>query len=668
MYRSCVSFWCAIFQIYTGWRRDSDLLDILLPDGDDYKLVFISSDSSSKEEDIDDNDSSSTASSFPIDECDWDYFEPGTTSTSTTTRTTVLNWSSPFGSPHVYRRSVIESPIGSPKQRDSNDDDRLLLDSASSVSSHEEPSLVELVGNERNMDETLQCVHQPTETQQQQQQQLEDQQQQQRPPCQSCGAPTQFIPIPVPVPIPFPVPALWTTDTALKLYNNNSRICIMPRNFWSHMNHQLITSLLNNNTAIQNLFLSTNNNNSSERVHNDGNNASTSISTDRNNTSQTTTTTTTTQQATADVLKQPTNTNIKLDTKQELSNICEEDELHGFLECEQNFDSSSDESSNDDDDNDENNPNHQPLCRVYIINGGDRRESDDALPSSNVTTDGEEEEEGRLSPREDDMSSSGSADTDSDDTGTVADQKPKRFSRIFVVNKNLSSSSSTKNSSSSETDTSDNDTDTERDCTVILTKIKKFTDEEETSENGCDRNSETKNNNKISKTTEYVLSSSPGLSDVSAESLNSSDVDNIIETKSNKTTICNNNIEQEQHILVEDDEPSEWNSGAEIRSSEPVNVEGDQSMVDTLHDDGEQQAGAPVVSSSESDTSLSSRHGARYTSLVMITQEPAPSYQQVSVVTTDTTTLVPNNDVIVQHTNWQKENNNDDDDESANGK
>lgn len=37
-------------------------LDFLLPDGDEYKLVFISSDSSSKEEDVDDNDSSSTAS------------------------------------------------------------------------------------------------------------------------------------------------------------------------------------------------------------------------------------------------------------------------------------------------------------------------------------------------------------------------------------------------------------------------------------------------------------------------------------------------------------------------------------------------------------------------------------------------------------------------------
>lgn len=41
-------------------------LDFLLPDGDDYKLVFISSDSSSKEEDVDDNDSSSTASRLVV--------------------------------------------------------------------------------------------------------------------------------------------------------------------------------------------------------------------------------------------------------------------------------------------------------------------------------------------------------------------------------------------------------------------------------------------------------------------------------------------------------------------------------------------------------------------------------------------------------------------------
>ncbi|KAJ8978321.1 hypothetical protein NQ317_015935 [Molorchus minor] len=93
---------------------------------------------------------------------------------------------------------------------------------------------------------------------------------------------------------------------------------------------------------------------------------------------------------------------------------------------------------------------------------------------------------------------------------------------------------------------------------------------------------------------------------------------------------------------------SEWDTSAEIRSSEPVNVEG-ESM--NTRGDGE-QAGALVTG--ESDVCLS-RNAARYTSLVMITQEPAPNYQQVSVVTSDTTTLVPDNAVIVRHTNWQTE-------------
>lgn len=49
----------------------------------------------------------------------------------------------------------------------------------------------------------------------------------------------------------------------------------------------------------------------------------------------------------------------------------------------------------------------------------------------------------------------------------------------------------------------------------------------------------------------------------------------------------------------------------------------------------------------------------RYTSLVMITQEPVPAtcYQQVSVITTDTTKLIgaEKTDVVVRHTNWQEE-------------
>lgn len=91
-----------------GWRRtghENDLIDILLPDGEDYRLVFVNSDSSSKEEDVDDNDSSS-ASSFPLDECDWDYFEPGAALPQQ-----VLGWTSPFGSPRVCRKRFIDSPL-----------------------------------------------------------------------------------------------------------------------------------------------------------------------------------------------------------------------------------------------------------------------------------------------------------------------------------------------------------------------------------------------------------------------------------------------------------------------------------------------------------------------------------------------------------------------------
>lgn len=51
--------------------------------------------------------------SFPIDECDWDYFEPGSGS-GTRTATAVLSWNSPFSSPRVYRRNVVDSPLGSP--------------------------------------------------------------------------------------------------------------------------------------------------------------------------------------------------------------------------------------------------------------------------------------------------------------------------------------------------------------------------------------------------------------------------------------------------------------------------------------------------------------------------------------------------------------------------
>lgn len=83
-------------------------MKMICPDSDDYKLVFISSDSSSLDE-IDDSESTTSstnnAHSISLDDCDWDYFEPSAT---TTTKTIFrdLSQSSPFVSPNLQRRHI----------------------------------------------------------------------------------------------------------------------------------------------------------------------------------------------------------------------------------------------------------------------------------------------------------------------------------------------------------------------------------------------------------------------------------------------------------------------------------------------------------------------------------------------------------------------------------
>ncbi|XP_018565614.1 uncharacterized protein LOC108906745 [Anoplophora glabripennis] len=615
----------------TGWRRgpDADLLDILLPEGDDYKLVFISSDSSSKEEDVDDNDSSSTASSFPIDECDWDYFEPGSGARP------VINWTSPFGSPRVYRRGVVDSPIGSPivyrRTRESDtgtDEDNVQLDSPASSDSlfHQ--------ARDDNDSKAVECVHSTTNSADAPR----------KPCCHSCGAAsTQYIPIPVPVPIPFPVWAAPHDAGAA------SRLRSLPRGLWPYVSQAaLIWPLINPPGEPHN--------NSDSR----GVNIAVEMPTAANRDSAG-------QSAEAsNAIKPDEPAEDKLADETASKSVLEpaEEELTGYLECE-NRDVSSSDSSGDSSDSSDTSGNRKPrVRRVYNVNGGDGRQSDDALPSSNVTSC--DEEDGRVSHssvREDDMSSSGSADTDSDDTGTVADQKPKRFSRIFVVNKNVSSSSNA--STSSDSDSSDNDTDTEMDCTVILTNVKHLdteaplesvddkitgdnTDKPDANNNpNCDNrigekdlreelskvlgNKETTPDPDANVKGIASMSSSPGLSDVSAESLNSSDV---------------------EPVRGSSDEASAGtdvrNTSSEIRSG----VEGEEVAASTRSDGV--RAGGPVLGDPEV---CLSRNAARYTSLVMITQEPAPNYQQVSVVTSDTTTLVADddNDVVVRHTNWQDE-------------
>ena len=113
-------------------------------EGDDYKLVFISSDSSSKEEELDDASSTSsinTKHSLLMEDCDWDYFEPGAAS-----KVIFKEFKdfkdfkelSPFGSPIFYRKNMPESPLSVRRLRESDtgtDEEVLQVDSPSSSDS-----------------------------------------------------------------------------------------------------------------------------------------------------------------------------------------------------------------------------------------------------------------------------------------------------------------------------------------------------------------------------------------------------------------------------------------------------------------------------------------------------------------------------------------------------
>lgn len=86
-------------------------LKLFNSDSDDYKLVFISSDSSGKEEENEDSSSTTssvhTRHSMSLDDCDWDYFEP-----STSTKILMKDLNSPFVSPYFSRKTLNISPSG----------------------------------------------------------------------------------------------------------------------------------------------------------------------------------------------------------------------------------------------------------------------------------------------------------------------------------------------------------------------------------------------------------------------------------------------------------------------------------------------------------------------------------------------------------------------------
>lgn len=152
---------------------------------------------------------------------------------------------------------------------------------------------------------------------------------------------------------------------------------------------------------------------------------------------------------------------------------------------------------------------------------------------------------------------------------------------------------------------------------------------------------------------DYVYSSSPGLSDVSAESLSSSDVEKESSrsrkewsTSATKTD-CFSNVKgqkkrENQAAESDEDNASRETAGKRETDSAP-NACGDHTGV------------SPSVIGEQPQVNNRYGAGAKYTSLVMITNDA--SYQQVNIVTSDTTKVVPGEQqvVVVSHTNRQDE-------------
>ncbi|KRT84735.1 hypothetical protein AMK59_2270 [Oryctes borbonicus] len=466
-----------------GWRTgrpDGDLIDILLPEGDDYKLVFISSsDSSSKEEDVDDNDS--TASSFPFDDCDWDYFEPGGSNSK------MLNWNSPFGSPGVYRRSALESPIGSPlvyrrtrfSDIGTDEDNNIRIDSPASSDGN---FSIRNSNEENAMDDvSLQCVHQANNEVNELPQK----------PCQSCGAPTQYVPIPVPVPIP--IPMLWTAQDSLVLYNNNSPESLehnlktrLRRSVLPLLNQAAFIWPLINDTDPNNLFLSALQSEvaslmTASTATTTALNVSKAPSAAANDTTAAgkPTAPTTSSSSIPDNFddksnnlgnrnEYETNMNEKNDEDMTVKRKDCIPEDYGYLLSEYKYASSSTSSAESDESDRE--PNKPRVKRTYNVTGGDTTtSSDDALPSSEVS-----DEENNVASRESSQieEDSNSDSVDTDDTGTVADKRTnKKFSCVYVVNKRRSTSEESRSDSENTSE--------DEESGIILTHVKHFSDSRE---------------------------------------------------------------------------------------------------------------------------------------------------------------------------------------------
>lgn len=553
-------------------------LKMLYPDTDEYKLVFISSDSSSKEEEFEDSSSTTssinTRHSFSLDDCDWDYFEPGVGSRAIFREFSV----SPFDSPSVRRKHFKSSPMTSPifyrrghtespflmrqrlRESDTGTDEELLVHAESSSPTSSDgfmnQELVFMKNHPRKtwsqssgkLSSTSECSDRARSSKKE---------------C-TCGGTTVFVPIPV------LIPPNW----------NPSDLLVQPEEIEDSVAKQKLRAIQQRQVDIFQLWNSAALVHQQQKgeaqevgqrhetqIHQEAEGGTTSASGvfrnsepvqyDRNDGSRTeevdctadgvaVSIETPAQEVASDarevrigdanralsrdITNQPdkplsTNDGAKqrkvtreevvslvqhetpevavnlISESAECENIgkesqanpvdesekCEKDNMisvgkhdthmSGYLQAERMFSSSDSDSSCDSDEA----RNLRPIRRSYDVTG-DNAEGSDNEVDGGVSDVGHSDNEGRhsvSSSAREDPSSSETEATDSDDTGTVADRRPKskRFSRVFVVNRRDSSSDSQSSDGDTE-DSSDNDTDTEKDCGIILNYVKEIPDQE----------------------------------------------------------------------------------------------------------------------------------------------------------------------------------------------
>ncbi|GAB0092467.1 hypothetical protein DMENIID0001_074600 [Sergentomyia squamirostris] len=597
----------------SDYENCSGGLKMFYPDTDEYKLVFISSDSSSKEEEFEDSSSTTssinTRHSFTLDDCDWDYFEPGVKSSAIFREFSV----SPFDSPSVRRKHFKSSPMTSPifyrrghtespflmrqrlRESDTGTDEELLAHAESSSPTSSDgfmnPELIFMKNLRKSWSQSSGKVSSTSE--------CSDRSKKKE--C-TCGGTTVYVPIPVLIP-----PNLNPLDLLVKPEEVEDSVA--KQKLRAIQQRQVDIFQLWNNAALVHQQQKGNNcggggveeeaasakqQRLETQVNEERGTTSASAGVFRNSepvqydqsggsstgptVEQTICTTNVapaqdqpsetrdllrcddasvrdiadlsdnTALSNRDGVKQKKNTHSYLVQVTEPAGISEvatmdsesscvqdsnliskensngevvaeseniednmisvgsvDTHMSGYLQSENIFSSSSDsESSHDSDDM----RNLRPVQRSYDVSGRGEEEgeeeSEDNEGDGGVSDVGQSDNDDRhsmSSSAREDPSSSETEATDSDDTGTVADRRPKskRFSRVFVVNRRDSSSDSQSSDGDTE-DSSDNDTDTEKDCGIILNYVKEIPDLRDKNEPSVHSDSDDSESNSSSDT------------------------------------------------------------------------------------------------------------------------------------------------------------------------